>query len=202
VVPVDPDYYQQEVVTLTGAFLSPGPYSLLHKKETFRELMQRVGKLDPNAYLEGGRLYRRRGLERFQINFSMTEALDKGLAPPIALQDGDVIDIPFEQLTVRVMGEVVSPGDVLWVKGLDIKEYVDAAGGLTRTGDEDRVMVTYANGKKSTMNRAKQDPDPGAEIYVPFKKDEPTDWYKVWGTVAAVVGALAQTAIALIVATK
>lgn len=202
VVPLDPDYYKQEVVTLSGAFLSPGPYSLLHKKETFRELINRVGKLDPNAYVEGGRLYRRRGNERYQINFSMTDALKGKLAAPIALQDGDSIEIPFEQLTVRVKGEVVSPGDVLWIEGMDIQDYVDAAGGYTRTGDDERVMVTYANGKKSTMNRARKDPDPGAEIYVPFKKDEPTDWYKVWGTVAAIVGALAQTAIALIVATK
>jgi protein involved in polysaccharide export with SLBB domain len=200
VVPLDPEFYQQEVVTLSGAFLSPGPYSLLHKRETFRELMTRVGQLDPNAYLEGGRLYRRRGDDRYQINFSMADALGKGLASPIALQDGDVIEMPFEQLTVRVKGEVVSPGDVLWVKGMDIEDYVDAAGGLTRTGDEERVMVTYANGKKATIKRAELDPDPGAEIYVPFKKDEPTDWYKVWGTVAAVVGAMAQTAIALIVA--
>lgn len=202
VIPVDPAYYQQEVVTLSGAFQSPGQYSLLRKRESFKELMDRAGLLDPNAFPRGGRLFRKRGSDKFQVNFDLADALKGKTGGSLALQDGDEIFIPFEQLTVQVKGDVVSPGDVLWVKGMDLEDYLDAAGGLTQNGDEDRVMITYANGKKATIKRADLDPDPGSVIFVPYKKEEPTDWYKVWGTVAAIVGALAQTAIALIVATK
>jgi hypothetical protein len=164
--------------------------------------MDRVGVLDPNAFPKGGRLFRKRGEEKFQVNFDLAEALQGKTGGGFALQGGDEIQIPFEQLTIQVKGDVVSPGDVLWAKGMDIEDYLDAAGGLTQNGDKSRVMITYANGKKATLKRAKLDPDPGSVIYVPYKKEEPTDWYKVWGTVATVVGALAQTAIALIVATK
>jgi protein involved in polysaccharide export with SLBB domain len=190
VVPVDPAFYIQEIVSLTGAVRNPGTYSLIHTREGFKAFMDRVAKFDQNAFTQGGRLFRKRGDETYQINFDLNKALSGGEGAEIALQAGDSIFIPKEQLTIRVTGEVVSPGDALWSDGWSIKNYINEAGGYTINGDDDRVIVTYADGRKSTMDNAERDPDPGSVIFVPYKKEpEPTNWATVWTGVTAVVGA-------------
>ena len=202
VVPSDPDYYMQELVSIDGAVRNPGKYSLVRSREGFKDFMDRVVSLDQNAFPEGGRLLRKRGLEMYQINFSMKEALEGKDGNRITLQGGDSIFVPAEQLTVQILGEVVSPGDVLWDKDKGIADYIDASGGYTITGDKDRVVVAYANGSKATMKRAERDPDPGSVITVPFKKEDETDWFKVWTTVATILAAVAQVALAIAVINK
>jgi len=192
VVPADPNFYVQEIVTITGAVRNQGSYSLNRTREPFGEFMKRVAKLDQNAFTQGGRLFRKRGTEIYQVNFDMKAALAGGYGSDITLQGGDSIDIPMEQLTVRVTGEVVSPGDVLWDKGQGIEDFIDAAGGYTINGDERRVIITYADGRKSTMNRADRDPDPGSVIFVPYMKEpEPTNWYQVVAAVTSTITAFA-----------
>jgi hypothetical protein len=164
--------------------------------------MKRVANLDQNAFLEGGRLIRKRGQEDFQVNFSMRDALNGSDTSQIPLQAGDAIFIPLEPLTVQVKGEVVSPGDVIWKQGMSAEDFIEASGGYTITSDEKRVVITYANGSKATMLRAEHDPDPGATIVVPFKKEAETDWYKFWATVATILGAVAQVALVIIVTKK
>lgn len=203
VVPVDPLFYEQEVVSLQGAFKNVGSYALMHTRETFKAFMKRVAVLDPNAYLAGGRLFRRRpDSSYYQVNFDMAKAYRGQLDREITLQHGDSIYVPAEQLTVQVKGEVVGAGDVLWNQGWDIGDYLNAAGGFTINGDEDRVVVTYADGRKSTWDRAERAPDPGSVIFVPYKKYEETDWYKVWTTAASVLGTIAQLILAYAVIFK
>lgn len=197
VVPTDPEFYEQELVSLSGAVRNPGAYALVKTRETVTEFVKRVAQFDENAFLQGGRLYRKRGNAYYQVNFDFKQAVAGKLKKAITLQHGDSIAVPMEQLTVQIKGEVVSPGDVLWVDGWDIDDYVNAAGGLTGTGDEDRIVVTYANGKKSNRDRADDDPDPGSIIEVAYKKPpEPVQWTQVVSAIGTVVTALAAFLIA------
>jgi protein involved in polysaccharide export with SLBB domain len=202
VVPFDPNYYEQELVTITGAVQNPGVYSLAAPNETFQAFMERVVLFAPGYYLGGGQLFRRTtrttvtttttmGTGVYQITAPLDAALKGQVDPPIMLQAGDSIYIPYANPTVTVAGEVVSPGTVLWKKGWDISDYVNAAGGLAITGDEDRVVVTYADGSKSTEERAERNPDPGARIFVAYKEPpEPVKWTDVVSGVSAIAGVI------------
>ena len=203
VVNIEDTFYEQEIVDLTGAFRNPGSYSLAYRGETFREFMKRLAKLDTMAYIKGGQLYRKilssdvLGTETINRNYRVAfdfERVLNGKDSDITLQVGDSIHVPFEQITVNVTGEVISSGHILWQKGWKAKDYLKAAGGLTRNGDEDRIILTYANGQKVKPEDAKLNPDPGSVIYVShMPTPEPikiTEIIAVIGSVASVLTAM------------
>ncbi|MCL2260308.1 MAG: SLBB domain-containing protein [Fibromonadales bacterium] len=262
VVEIDDSFYEQEIITLTGAFKNPGSYSLAHRGETFKEFMGRIAKLDDMAYIKGGKLFRKdivkekmvavdkavmaerrlmgdrntmsdrafmsgsltgdgtfmsdRSLagdrndkaignasavepdttnKSYRIGFDFERVLS-GKDKDIMLQANDSIHIPFEMLTVNITGEVTSPGHILWRKGWDIDDYLNAAGGLTLNGDENRIVLTYANGQKIKSARAKTNPDPGSEIFVAYKPTpEPTKWTEI----VSAIGSVATTITAVLI---
>jgi len=130
----------------------------------------------------------------YRINFDFERVL-QGKDKDIELQANDSIFVPFEMLTVNVIGEVISPGHILWKKGWDADDYLNAAGGLTINGDEDRIVLTYANGSKTKISKAKEKPNPGSTIQVFFKPvPEPTKWTEIvsaLGTIALAFAAVA-----------
>lgn len=197
VVPVDPTYYEQELVTVAGAVRNPGTFALAKNRESVYEFVNRTVTFDANAFLKGGRLYRLRGEKYYLVTFDFDKAVAGKLEKSVTLMHGDSLFIPEQQLTVQIKGEVVSPGDVLWVKGWDIDDYLNAAGGLTLTGDEDRIVVTYANGRKSNRDRAERDPDPGSVIEVAYiKPPDPIKWTEIVSAFGTVITGIAAFVIA------
>jgi hypothetical protein len=129
----------------------------------------------------------------YRINFDFERVL-LGKDKDIELQANDSIYVPFEMITVNVIGEVISQGHILWQKGWDTNDYLNAAGGLSITGDEDRIVVTYANGSKIKARKKKEKPDPGSTIQVFYKPvPDPTKWTEI----VTAIGTLA-TAFALV----
>ncbi|GBU26381.1 capsular polysaccharide export system periplasmic protein KpsD [Fibrobacteria bacterium R8-3-H12] len=136
--------------------------------------------------------------ESYRINFDFERVLN-GKDKDIELQANDSIYVPFEMLTVNVVGEVISPGHVLWKKGWDIDDYLNAAGGLTITGDDDRVVLTYANGSKIKKGKEKEDPNPGSTIQVFYKPlPEPTKWTEVVTAIGTLAAAFATVALVIL----
>ena len=139
--------------------------------------------------------------KNYRINFDFEKVL-QGKEKDIVLQGGDSIFIPFDTPTVNVNGEVVGPGHVLWQNNWKAKDYINAAGGVTITGDADRIIITYANGQKTTASQAKRNPDPGSEIYVPFKPlPEPTkmtEWVTVIGGLVTAIATVTTLVITVI----
>ena len=102
---------------------------------------------------------------------------DPGDRQDLFLEQGDVIYVPRELQTVRVLGEVLFPTYVSYEKGLSLKNYVSSAGGFSDRAQKSRAFVLYANGTaKSTSSflGIKHYPiiKPGSHIVVPEK---PTD---------------------------
>ncbi|MEN5086582.1 SLBB domain-containing protein [Sphingobacterium faecium] len=98
--------------------------------------------------------------------------LNKILADPyqrgdLLVLDGDIITVPKELETVKVMGEVLNPNNVVYVKGKSLKYYVNQAGGFTDNALKKRVFVQYANGSVKGKDGAYPEVKPGAEIVVP-----------------------------------
>lgn len=98
--------------------------------------------------------------------------LNKILANPyqhgdLLVLDGDVIIVPKELETVKVIGEVLNPNNVVYVKGKSLKYYVNQAGGFTDNALKKRVFVQYANGAVKGKDGGYPEVKPGAEIVVP-----------------------------------
>jgi len=130
----------------------------------------------------------------YRINFDFDRVLN-GKDKDIELQANDSIFVPFEMLTVNVIGEVISPGHILWQKGWNANDYLNAAGGLTITGDDDRIVLTYANGSKTKINNAREKPNPGSTIQVFYKPvPEPTKWTEVVTAIGTLATAFAVVA--------
>jgi protein involved in polysaccharide export with SLBB domain len=134
----------------------------------------------------------------YRINFDFERVL-LGKDKDIELQANDSIYIPFEMITVNIIGEVISPGHILWRKGWDANDYLNAAGGLTIYGDEDRIVLTYANGSKIKADKAKEDPNPGSTIQVFYKPlPEPIKWTEVVSAIGTLATAFATIALVML----
>lgn len=95
----------------------------------------------------------------------------------ILLEEGDVIRIPKKLQTVQVLGEIYFPKKIRYDKGYSFRDYIRGSGGFTPSAMKRRSYVVYPNGEiKSTkkvffFNKYPK-LKPGAEVYVPSKKEK------------------------------
>lgn len=94
----------------------------------------------------------------------------------IYLEDGDILRVPRLTQTVKISGEVLYPVQLPFVKGRNLKRYINGSGGFTPRALKRKTYVVYANGAaEATTNYIlfKNYPklQPGAEIIVPMKEE-------------------------------
>ena len=65
----------------------------------------------------------------------------------VRLEDGDELVIPNQTDIVLISGEVEVPQTVIYHEDFSVADYVDEAGGVTKRGDADNVIVVRANGR-------------------------------------------------------
>jgi len=99
-----------------------------------------------------------------ELNKILEKPYEKG---DLLVLDGDIINVPKELETVKVVGEVLNPNNVVYVKGKSLKYYVNQAGGFTDNALKKRVFVQYANGAVKGKDGGYPEVKPGAEIIVP-----------------------------------
>lgn len=95
----------------------------------------------------------------------------------LKLEEGDLIYIPRELQTVKVIGEVYFPTYVRFQTDLSLREYLNSAGGVSTKANRNKIFVLYPNGtSKSTKSflgiRTYPKVLPGAQILVPQKQLE------------------------------
>ena len=92
----------------------------------------------------------------------------------LPLMAGDSIVVREKPGTIFVTGEVYNPGLIEFDSRYSLKNYIDLAGGPTKDGDKNDIIVIYANGevipKKRLSSPKVKD---GATIIVNQK--EPTE---------------------------
>lgn len=96
------------------------------------------------------------------------------------LEEGDILYVPRELQTVRVLGEVLFPTYVGYSKGLSLKYYISSAGGFSDRAQKNKTFVLYANGSAKSTNsflgfRTYPPIKPGSHIVVPEKPTEIRD---------------------------
>ena len=139
----DPYFFNQKQVSISGAVLYPGNYTILSSDEKITDIIQRAGGLRPNAYSFGSS-FSRNG-QRVQLN------LKKIIKSPksdlnIAVRGGDLIDIALKPQIIQVIGEVNVPGFYKFQKGKRVNDIIKNSGGFTPNAEKDDIYIQYPNG--------------------------------------------------------
>ena len=129
-----------------------------------------------SAYMDSA-VMRARFKEQDLVGINLEAILQNPGGPEdLILQEGDVIQIPKQLQTVRIVGEVLLPTTSRFVKSAGLKSYISRAGGFSEKARRSKSYVIYANGdarRTHSFLGIKFYPiiEPGAEIVVPQKPE-------------------------------
>lgn len=126
-----------------------------------------------------------------------------GSKEDLILFEGDILQIPKELQTVRMVGEVLLPTTARYDENANLKKYVSKAGGFTENARKSKTYVVYANGDAQRTHNflginIYPELEPGAEIVVPQKPIRtsmgPASWIGIASSLAT-VAILVQTIV-------
>jgi len=170
VVHANLNFFEKQNVQILGEVNIPGSYPLISDKETLRSLLNRAGGLTSKALPDGVSIFRTKkyfdeGLTKdsnIEAEFSLSnlEIIDKNVESNkkkdwirvawqnenIALMPGDSVIVKETTGTVNISGEIYNPGLIEYQKGKSLRYYINSAGGITTNGNNNDVIVIYANG--------------------------------------------------------
>jgi len=108
----------------------------------------------------------------YEVGINLKEAIEEpGGAADIVLRDGDRIIIPVFTNTVKINGEVMYSNTTPFVKGKNLKYYIEKAGGFSEKAKKNKAYVVYMNGSVSkAKKRSSKLVQPGCEIIVPARQ--------------------------------
>ncbi|WP_103923140.1 SLBB domain-containing protein [Algoriphagus boritolerans] len=128
------------------------------------------------------------------IGINLEEILrNPGTGEDLILREGDILRIPKELQTIRMVGEVLMPTTTRFVRNNNLKNYISQAGGFTEDARRSKSYVIYANGDaRSTRSflgiNFYPKIEPGAEIVVPKKPQReritPATWIGIASSLA------------------
>lgn len=199
-----PAYQEQVNVSISGEILYEGSYALTEKSERLSDLIKKAGGVTPFAYIKGARLSRRINADerkRMETVLDMAKSgkdsidvnrldlgdvyyvgidLEKAILKPgssadIVLREGDVIEVPEYNNTVRISGAVMYPNTVSFEDGKTLKYYIEQAGGYGFRAKKSKAYIVYMNGQVKRAKRSSRELiQPGCEVIVPVK--EKSNW--------------------------
>ena len=85
---------------------------------------------------------------------------------------GDRIFIPKKPTSITVIGEVMTPGSILWDERFDFSSYIESAAGFSDLADKRKVFVILPNGKAKRISGLWTNSFrilPGSTIFIPRK---------------------------------
>lgn len=218
VVHRSPSYNIQRHFTVSGEVNFPGTYSLTSREERISDIIKKAGGLTDFAYLKGARLIRvatdeelrmademvdiiEQKLDTIDVNarkasaptFTVAVDLEKALANPggdadVVLREGDILEIPVMSNVVRIHGAVKYPTAVNYDGTMKGRDYIKAAGGYDEKALRSKAYVVNMGGRAKKLHSWTKI-EPGAEIYVPFKKKEKKEFN--YAAVSAIASATA-----------
>jgi protein involved in polysaccharide export with SLBB domain len=130
---------------------------------------------EKDSLKEDSELYKIRYKEEDMIGIDLEFILQNpGSQADLILFEGDIIQIPKQLQTVRMVGEVLLPTTSRYIETRGFRSYISKAGGFTEDARRSKSYVIYANGdarRTHSFLGMKFYPkiEPGAEIVVPMK---------------------------------
>ena len=119
------------------------------------------------------------------------------------LEPGDRLFIPKRPNSIMIIGDVLNPGALQFIAGTKVDLYIQQAGGLQNSADEDRMFLVFPNGvaqpvSVSAWNYNPVQVPPGSTIVVP-KDPAPLDLFVFAKEITALISQMAITAASLAV---
>ena len=218
VVHRSPSYNEQRHFTVNGEVNFPGTYSLTSRDERVSDIIKKAGGLTEFAYADGARLIREATEEEIRMANEMVEIIEtkldttdanarratnptytvaidlaKALANPggdadVVLRENDVLEIPVMSNVVRIHGAVKYPTAVNYDGSMRGGDYIKSAGGYDEKALRSKAYIVNMGGRAKKL-RSWTKVNPGAEIYVPFKKEEKKEFN--YAAVSAIASATA-----------
>ena len=146
----DPYFNNQKQITISGAVLYPGSYTILSSDEKITDIIERSGGLRPNAYSFGS-TFSRNG-QRVQLNLQKIIKSPKS-ALNIVVQSGDLINIALEPQIIQIVGEVNVPGFYKFQPRKRVSDIIKMSGGLSQNAERDDIYIQYPDGTSSKYHR-------------------------------------------------
>ncbi|MBR5531723.1 MAG: SLBB domain-containing protein [Bacteroidales bacterium] len=192
-----PSYKKQINVHVKGEILYEGTYALTHRNERLSDLVKKAGGIIDGAYVKGARLVRRINEDErvkmektldlvrqnadsldmnklelgdvYYVGIDLEAAIKKpGTSVDLVLREGDILDIPEMNNTVRISGAVLYPNTVVFEDGQKVSHYVEQAGGYAPKSKKNKTYVLYMNGQVAKAKKSSKNViEPGCEIIVP-----------------------------------
>jgi polysaccharide biosynthesis/export protein len=131
------------------------------------------------------------GGEAFVVVDFVQLFLAGGNALDQVVQDGDVITVPRHRNEVIVQGAVLRPGIVPYVSGIDYREYIRRAGGLSRGADPRRATVIRAGHGNLVLAQDVHYLQPGDQLVIPFRARRTLE--ERLDSISSVVGLISST---------
>jgi polysaccharide export outer membrane protein len=150
-VTVEMEQYRSQSVFIMGEVRVPSKYSLVGNSSLMEALMQ-AGWVTPTAGFDVLIIHPRGGATRAvlqselqDINADVTRVnlrdIEAGKLPQnIRIQDGDTILVP-KALRLSVLGQVRTPGSIVYEQGMTVQAAIAQAGGQTEKGSTRRVKI-------------------------------------------------------------
>ncbi len=114
--------------------------------------------------------------------------IQKDKSQDMILEHGDIIEIPEAPHVVQVTGRVSNPGGVLFKQDMDIKYYIQKAGGTTWDANRKKTKVIKSSGEILDDEDVKE-LNLGDVIWVPRKPDR--NYWQIFRDTMMVLGQLA-----------
>ncbi len=165
-----PEAYPEGAVLLRKTFVNESDSSFLtNKLEVF------YNKLQDSTDIERVRSAVQRKEQLLGINLDQI-LKNPGSKYDLLLEEGDVLKVPKRLQTVQVFGEIYFPKKLRFDRNIGFREYIRGAGGFTSQALKRRSYIVYANGevkntRKVLFFNSYPKVKPGAEIYVPTRRD-------------------------------
>ncbi|UCF78668.1 MAG: SLBB domain-containing protein, partial [Candidatus Eiseniibacteriota bacterium] len=186
-------YLELYQVLVGGEVTFPGWYAINPREDKLSDVITRAGGFTPEADLSAGRVLRPLSLAgggAGRVELDMVKLFTDGDSrQDIALEPGDIIEIPKRVEYVRVEGEVRRPGYVRYVPGKKASFFLRQAGGTTRKAARSKTVVKRFSTGQSLSPREAGRILANDTIFVPAKVEGAS-----WALVKDVIAVAAQIA--------
>jgi protein involved in polysaccharide export with SLBB domain len=127
----------------------------LQEGETLQSFLPRFIRLRNDYDLANARIERKHSDSNVEfIPIDLSAVLEGDSTVDVALQSGDVINIPKLDDVVFVSGEVTAPGEIDFQRGLPAGRYIAMAGGPSQAGSIDKLEIydSFGNSRDGDRN--------------------------------------------------
>lgn len=136
------------VISIDGEIKFPGQYVLNGEREDLFSIVQRSGGITKNANPTSISVLR----DDKTINLNLQKVLrSKKSRHNISLMSGDAITIAKKTNIITISGAINNPGVYQYIKGQNVQDYIDLAGGYSINADKHNTFVTHANGSSEKV---------------------------------------------------